>query len=124
MKTINQSVEIFDHSFNIINEIYSMYTKSENPIPKEINGWCVIHTYPIKDTITNEDGNCEGYQDSLFFNIKVFDCENKIYYSPTKEYDGLFIKKDCRVTYFKDLSVMYVFHNGVKIGNFQALELY
>jgi hypothetical protein len=121
--SVKQEIIILEESFSNIKEVYDRYTLSNEPLPKSIENWCVIHTYPCEDTL-DEDGNLKGYRDSLFFNIKVFDVENKICYVPSRNYDGIRIEKPCNIRYFKDLSVMYVFHNGVKIDNYQELELH
>jgi len=88
----------------------------------------IIHMYPMEDTL-DEEGNLNGFRDSLFFTCKVFNPKEKTVY--TMQYkDAIMVSDDINVTTkcYKDGSYMLEASTKIKgknicIGNFQALEV-
>ena len=124
MKEVSNKVLITNKSYQKIQDTYTLYVKSEDPMPNKIDNHCIVHTYVINDTIDEQTDSLNGYADSLFFNIKIFDCIKLICYESIRTYDGINLTKNCNVRTFKDLSTMYIFRNGAKFIHDQCLEIY
>jgi hypothetical protein len=70
--------------------------------------------YPVEDTI-DENYNLNGFHDSLFFNINIYNINNKTVYKSKMHHDGISILIPCETRYFKDLSLMLIFTSGISI---------
>lgn len=83
----------------------------------------IIHMYAKEDT-RDEDGNLNGYNDSLFCEVHIFDPVNRKKYV-TGRHDGvnLFNANMRNVKVFKDGSTMLTTFGRHMIENLQALEI-
>jgi hypothetical protein len=108
-----REIELHPKSQKMIKEALGRYTLVTYPIEK-INGRCIIHMYPIADTI-KENGELVGYQDALFFDAHVYDVVNSLCF--VKERSDAILIDDISMTakYFKDMSTMLVIDGGVNI---------
>lgn len=118
---IKNEINITEESEYKLRELFSRYKETEEQ-PEVINDWCVIHLYPKEDTI-NENGETNGYCDALFFDIHVFNCDNKTVYKARGWYDAIHVEKKCELRLFKDMSTMLIFRDGVEISWGQAIFL-
>jgi len=114
-----KDIKLHPKSEKLIKETFGWYTQVGQPIEK-INGRCVIHMYPTEDTY-DENGELVGYRDALFFNVHVYDAENRICYIRNRA-DAI-TTGDVGVTvkYFKDGSTMLVMDGNIDIIYGQAI---
>lgn len=114
---IKQEVKIYHQSIEHLNIIDTYgYTECKNEL-EEINGSCIIHISPKKDTFIDDNKeDLIGYCDSIMFDMTVFDVDNRIYYKSDSLYDSIVIeniKVQSRI--YKDLSTMYMFNKPIHI---------
>ena len=117
-------IEVNHHpdSEEYIKKVFSMYTETDKA-PDYIKGKCIIHMYPVLDTIVNGIYNdLEGFVDAYNCEVHIYNCTNKIVYK-TKHHDQIDIKADCRVRIFKDISTMVIFDGGVRISYGQSIQV-
>lgn len=116
------SIPIHEESKQYIEETLSRYTEVyemkhiENPI---------IHMYAKEDTL-NEDGELNGYNDSLFFECHLYDTKKMEVYK-TGNKDSLWFGEGVQpsnVKLFKDGSTLVHLRNGkYKVGYYTSLYL-
>lgn len=121
---VKQEVKIYKPS-EIYLDIDKEYGYKEVEKLNEVNGRCVIHIRPVKDTYSSdEEYDLDGYCDAIFFKVEIYDCENRLVYKPNKLFDGIrTINVDCQSRIYKDLSTMYIFDNPIRIEYWQCLEV-
>lgn len=115
-------IKLHENSKKYIIDTLSQY------VEKQYNGEVieqpVVHMYAKSDTY-DEDGTLNGYRDSLFCEVHVYDTKNDFKY--------VFINKDgvtllhaniWQVRVFKDGSTMLILNGSHKLEVFQALELF
>lgn len=112
----NVTVKLSKASEEYIKRIFGQYTDADLPSTPE--GRFVLHLYATSDT-TREDGQLDGYQDSLFFDIHVYDQDSKRHGVIARDCDGLSIECPCSVRIFKDGSTMLFFSTKVQLDIWQ-----
>jgi len=115
-------VPLNEESVQLIQDTFTSY-QEDDKIPKVLYGRTIIHVYPKKDTI-NEDGEYEGFYDSLFFNFDIYNTDNEKVYKRSALYDELVIETPCRIRVFKDLSTMIIIDDNISIGGSQSILVY
>lgn len=115
-------------SQQVIDETFALYGDGGAIVPNSLKGRTIIHMYPQEDTI-REDGELDGYYQTLFFKMVVFNIpkngENKMY-KPSRKYDAIFIDK-CNVrnlSVFKDGAFCTTIEGDVKFLDGQAPTFY
>lgn len=108
------SVSISNDSLQLIKDVNSMYKEVDKPI-EYVNGRCIIHLYPMKDTMLDGEDNLTGYMDAMLFKIVVCDVDKRIKY--TREYvDSVSADFGYGTRIFKDLSTMMIFDKSCEIS--------
>lgn len=115
-------VPLNEKSKEIIEETFSKY-KEGLKLPKILYGRTVIHMYPQQDTI-KDDGELDGFQDSLLFNFNIYDTSTGKVYKRVGLFDEFVIEVPCRVRSFKDLSTMIVIDEKISIGGSQSIIIF
>jgi hypothetical protein len=84
----------------------------------------IIHLYAKQDT-RNENGDLDGYYDSLFFEAHIYDINNKIKYK-TRLHDSIDVAdtKLWQVKIFKDGSTIMLFYGKYKFGSTTTLSMF
>lgn len=113
-------IPITQQSEEFIRKTFKGYKEIEK-IPDVINGRCIIHMYPYRDTV-EEDGSLSGYIDAMFCELHIYDCNNSTVFK-TKHIDALIINTISSIKIFKDLSTMVVIDGGVELHSSQAFEV-
>lgn len=116
-------VKICKKSQKMIEEIFSAY--KEKMLQKDSSeivckGRIVIHTYPTKDTINDNNDNAEGFRDSLFFEVKIYDTQEGVYYK-LQDCDCIQYYGPIEQRIFKDGSTMVTINGEVSIHIGQAV---
>ncbi|WP_024622581.1 hypothetical protein [Metaclostridioides mangenotii] len=94
------------------------YKETTEEITKIKKGRCIIHTIPVRDTYSSDDNEkLDGFCDAILFRVKVYDCKNRIVYSPDRLFDNITFLNgvECQTRISKDLSNMYIFDFPVEI---------
>jgi len=111
-----QEIKLHEDSYEYIKNTFGQYTqvdKVDNPLKLDK---CILHLYPIEDTIEGND-NLKGYHDSLLFKLVIYDPINLYKYKAYTNHDAIHLQcLDCKIKYFKDLSTMIVIEEPVKIN--------
>ena len=119
-------VKLTETSTGMIKDIFARYKKAEGDLPDGLTGRTIFHIYAKSDTI-NQDGDLEGFEDSLFFTLKVFNMVSMSYWEvrnrDSVELDryGFAIGADIRI--FKDGSTMIIVDGDIEICWYQAVEI-
>lgn len=113
-------VDLYDSSNEYLNfEKECGYVETKEAIKKNEKGRCIIHTTPVRDTYSSdEDEVLIGFCDALLFKVKVYDCKNKLVYSPDRLFDNISFLNGviCQTRIYKDLSNMYIFNAPIGIN--------
>lgn len=118
---VKQEIDLHEDSLLDIEFLKANYTEASE-MPKQIEGRCIIHMYPISDT---RDGSksLAGYHDSINCRYNIYDCDLCTVYK-TNLKDRLSPKMPCRISIYKDLSTMVIIDGGCKFGGGQEMEVF
>lgn len=108
------SIQLHEKSREFTKTIFSRY----QTVPLDdvvLDGTFVLHLYPTKDTL-NTNGKAEGYFDSLFFRLDIYDVENNVKYS-IKNRDEVVVLDDLKphIRIFKDGSTVIFSREKVRL---------
>ena len=96
-------------------------------LPKLLTGRTIIHTYPIKDTLTNDE-EFLGFRDSLYFKIVVVNHEKDTdiftIFKSKEVHDCIEFIIPIGMKVFKDLSTMFFTDRAVQIMIGQVVFVY
>lgn len=73
---------------NIVFDDYSEVTWDNRFFDDTILRNPIVHMYPHSDTY-DEDGELQGYVDSLFFKVDIYDTENMMVYRLKRRFDAV-----------------------------------
>lgn len=115
-------IKLHQKSEEFLKDVFKIYEDCGSP-KAFLTGKFILHLYAEDDTY-DEAGNTQGYYDSLFFRLDIYDIENKKKYSIGSR-DGISIlgnvKFDIRI--FKDGSTCIFTREEVEIEFWQNVEV-
>ncbi len=118
---VKQEIKLYSHIENYI-DLLNEY-KEIFEAPKRIQGRCIIHINPISDTRV-ENGDLEGYHDSIHCRYDIYDCENMTVYKDKRLHDRVHLFIPCRTGIYKDLSTMVIIDDGCSFAYHQEVEVH
>lgn len=114
-------IPITEESEAYIREVLSRYTAVEDECPRRFDDRTLLHLYPTRDT-HNADGDLDGFQDALFFDVHIYDTDTKTRYT-IADRDEIDLNVPCRIRYFKDGSTMLILDGPIELHPFQSMEI-
>ncbi len=108
--------EIFSKKVKVFKETHKIIRKAPNG--------CMIKLYPIQDTFDlNKNNRLTGLIHSYFCEAKVYDLKENIFYTSKIFHDEVRTEsvKNASVSYFKDLGILHIFYEPVKIDYSQSM---
>ena len=121
-------VEICEKSKKYIEETFSEYMDGKEitwqNLFKNFEGKIILHVYPTKDTINDDDEQSTGYISSLLFDVHIYDTESMQKYV-LKNKDGISFEgfSDIGMQVFKDGSTLFELKGKIHIELFQKLTI-
>jgi hypothetical protein len=113
-------VSISDKSIRYIKDIFSKYTET-GTLPDVIEN-VVIHMYPKEDTTPNDD-DLNGYEDSIFSEVKIYMPKSKTVFIVPRLCDAVFVAKRNNIRIFKDGSTCISISGKLSIDIGQAIHV-
>src|SRR5690625_4809931 len=120
-----KEIKLHPESIEYLNAVFDIYTTEKKLTWDSIVTNPIIHLYANSDT-RNEDGELDGYVDSLFFTVDIYDPVNRIKYTTKSKHDSLdlFNTGVRYVRIFKDGSTLVKFIGDYKIQIGTAIHLW
>lgn len=120
---INNEVELHEYSVSYMKRVFMQYKEIET-LPSLVEN-PILHLYPVKDTY-ELDGELNGYSDSLFFNLNVYDPVNMVSWKSKQLHDGIIPFSEImvqQIKIFKDLSTMISLSGSYKLSQMQGFSI-
>jgi hypothetical protein len=114
-------IELSNKAKQYMKMVFSRYEYSEN-IPDEFYGRTILHLYPKRDTMRDNEEHLLGFEDGLLFDVHIYSIDNKKKYIITNK-DQIEISFPVMIRIFKDQSTMIIIDRAFKLGRYQSLEL-
>ena len=123
VQRIESIIYISDKSVEYAKEALSHYKLIDlNQFRLEYYGTIILHIYPTKDTLRDDSDYIDGYDDSLLFDLHIYDLE-----SLTKQIvcgrDQIELRVPANARVFKDGSTMIVIKGPTRITLYQSVEV-
>lgn len=82
IKAINNygDIDLHPDSVEFLEKVFLGYTFVKE-CPFNLEGRLVLHMYPTHDTISRDTGQADGFADSLFFRLDIYDLFRKLKYT-------------------------------------------
>lgn len=82
IKAINNygDVDLHPDSVEFLEKVFLGYTYVKE-CPFSLEGRLVLHMYPSQDTLNRDTGEADGFADSLFFRLDIYDLFRKLKYT-------------------------------------------
>lgn len=124
---VKNEVELHQESVKYIKEVLGMYTEIDRLDDTKHFKNPIIHIYPMQDTY-DVNGELRGYIDAIFFNLHLYDTENKTVWKSKRPHDAIipFMRNATfsQIKIFKDLSTLIALDGVYRVnGSFQAFEV-
>ncbi|PHA03034.1 hypothetical protein COE51_01440 [Bacillus pseudomycoides] len=121
---VKNEVELHENSVEYLREVFTIYTEVDSLSRAVKNP--IIHIYPEEDTY-DEQGNLNGYIDSLFMTVCIYDTDKMTVYKSKNLHDGIMpfgMLNVSKIRIFKDLSTMIVLRGTYRINtSFAAIDI-
>lgn len=117
-------VKLHEKSVEYMHEVFEMYTKAELRTDTIITN-PIIHLYAMEDTY-NDEGELNGYLDSLFFRADIYDTIKLLKYTSEGLHDSVNYYEiyPSHVKIFKDGSTMLTFQGETVVHPLTTLNVH
>ncbi|WP_339193763.1 hypothetical protein MKY95_18685 [Paenibacillus sp. FSL P4-0176] len=120
---VKNEVVLHEHSVSYMKRVFMQYSEIET-LPSLVEN-PILHLYPVKDTY-ELNGELNGYNDSLFFNLNVYDPVNRVSWKSKQLHDGIIPFSEVmvqQIKIFKDLSTMVSLSGSYRLSQMQGFSI-
>ena len=117
-------ITISKKSEKMITDTFNKYSYNEKEsCPKIFHNRIVIHIYPVGDTIEDDNNKAQGLEDSILFDVHIYDTIAFKKYIILNR-DAILLEVPVETRIFKDLSTMYIIDEPCAFDIFQKITIY